>query len=248
MTQPRAVQRWMGSVPLGYVTDVACELAERAKPWRRRRALRIVVDRDGWLSYRDRQDLKRWLGRGYMKTRYGEAIEHLRDWVEDAPYTGAASAMTQPLDYTPQMSLTVVPMGLDEANEFIRQHHRHRGVVPGAKFAIAVACGETVVGVVTVGRPVARALDDGWTLEVTRCCTDGTPNAPSCLYAAAWRAVRTLGYRRLGTYTLKTEPGVSLRAAGWRVVGEVTARSWSCPLRPRVQNPKQEKWRWEPVA
>jgi hypothetical protein len=84
-------------------------------------------------------------------------------------------------------------------------------------------------GVAIVGRPVARGADDGWTAEVTRCCTDGARNACSMLYAAAWRAVRALGYRKLITYTLAAEGGGSLRAAGFKVVGEVAGRSWSCP-------------------
>jgi hypothetical protein len=98
-----------------------------------------------------------------------------------------------------------------------------------------------------VGRPVARHLDDGWTVEVNRVATDGTRNACSMLYAASWRAARAMGYRRMVTYTLDTEPGTSLRAAGWKIVGEVTARSWSCPSRPRVdKSPHQGKLRWEP--
>lgn len=102
------------------------------------------------------------------------------------------------------------------------------------------------VGVVTVGRPVARRLDDGWTLEVTRNCTDGTKNAASFLYAAAWRACRALGFTRLITYTLKDETGVSLTAAGWRVVGQTSGRSWSCPSRPRVdKHPLGQKTLWE---
>jgi hypothetical protein len=99
---------------------------------------------------------------------------------------------------------------------------------------------------VTVGRPVARHFDDGYTAEVTRCCTDGTPNACSKLYAAAARAAKALGYRRLITYTLKSEPGTSLKAAGWRVVWEVKGRTWSCKSRPRVDKaPTEDKLLWE---
>lgn len=102
---------------------------------------------------------------------------------------------------------------------------------------------------VIVGRPIARHLDDGWTLEVLRCCTDGTANACSFLYGAAWRAARTLGYRKLVTYTLTSEPGTSLRAAGWRIVGQVNARSWDTPSRPRVDKHElQERFRWEVSA
>ncbi len=89
----------------------------------------------------------------------------------------------------------------------------------------------------------------GWTLEVTRCATDGTTNACSALYAAAWRAARALGWRNLITYTLSTESGTSLRAAGWRVVGETPGRSWNVPSRPRVDtHPLQTRLRWEVEA
>ena len=148
------------------------------------------------------------------------------------------------------MPLEVVPITFKEANEFVRRYHRHHGPVQGYKFAIGLADTERneIVGVVIVGRPVARHLDDGWTLEVTRLCTDGTKNACSKLYAAAWRAVRALGYRRLVTYTLPEEGGVSLRGAGWKCVGLAGGGSWSRPNcgRPRVDlHPLQEKWRWE---
>ncbi|MCE5247925.1 hypothetical protein LLG88_13510 [bacterium] len=140
-------------------------------------------------------------------------------------------------------------MSFDEACAFVRQHHRHHQPPVRVKFSIACAAGETVVGVAMVGRPVARMLDDGWTLEVTRVATDGTPHACSCLYAAAWRAARAMGYRKVVTYILDTEPGTSLRAAGWKLVGQVRGRSWSCESRPRVdKHPLQGKLRWEMSA
>lgn len=144
------------------------------------------------------------------------------------------------------MSLRIVPCHLDEANAFVAQHHRHHKPVPGAKFALAVADGDEVVGVAIVGRPVARMLDDGWTLEVIRTCTTGAKNANSMLYGACWRAAKALGYTRLGTYTLPEESGASLRAAGWRLVGEAGGGSWSRQSRPRVDKaPLQRKLRWE---
>ncbi len=103
-----------------------------------------------------------------------------------------------------------------------------------------------VVGVAVVGRPVARALQDGATAEVIRLATDGMRNACSMLYGACWRAARALGYRRLITYTLATEPGVSLRAAGWTLIGEAGGGIWSRPSRPRDDaHPTQGKLRWE---
>ena len=150
-----------------------------------------------------------------------------------------------------QPRLTVVPCELAEANSFVARHHRHHGPVAGHKFSLAVADESDVVrGVAIVGRPVSRVLQSGgWTLELTRLATDGCPNACSALYAAAWRATRALGYRRLVTYILNTEPGTSLLAAGWRCVGRTEGGSWDCPSRPRVdRHPTQPKLRWEVSA
>lgn len=143
-------------------------------------------------------------------------------------------------------SLKITPIDLAEANAFIRLHHRHHKPVPGHKFSIAVSKDGTVRGVIIIGRPVARSLDNGWTLEVNRCCTDGTRNACSMLYSAAWRAAKAMGYVKLVTYTLPQEGGASLRAAGWRVIGERGGGSWSRPSRPRVDtHPLQRKLLWE---
>ncbi|HYG67168.1 MAG TPA: XF1762 family protein [Anaeromyxobacteraceae bacterium] len=144
------------------------------------------------------------------------------------------------------MSLELVPVTLRDAHAFIERLHRHHKPSRGGKFAIGVARGEELVGVAVVGRPVARGFDDGFTAEVTRVATDGSKNACSMLYGAAWRAAKAMGYRKCITYTLSSEPGTSLRAAGWRIVGEVKGRSWDTPSRPRVDaHPLQNKLRWE---
>uniref|UniRef100_A0A6M3KJ56 N-acetyltransferase domain-containing protein n=1 Tax=viral metagenome TaxID=1070528 RepID=A0A6M3KJ56_9ZZZZ len=144
------------------------------------------------------------------------------------------------------MSLELQPITFKEASEYITEHHRHHKPPVSWKFGIAVNDGENVVGVITVGRPVSRHLDNGWTAEVNRCCTDGTKNASSMLYSAAWRAARAMGYRRLITYTLVTEPGASMRAAGWKAIGETAGGSWSCKSRPRVDtHPLGQKTLWE---
>lgn len=154
------------------------------------------------------------------------------------------------------MSLVIVPISLEEANAFVAEHHRHHAPVVGHKFSIAVAddmlmgradC-TRICGVAIVGRPVARGNDDGWTLEVTRCCTDGTRNACSMLYGAAWRAARALGYARLITYTLPAEGGASLRGAGWHLVGARGGGNWNTPARPRVDTAahlRGQKLLWE---
>ena len=130
--------------------------------------------------------------------------------------------------------LELQPITYKEASIFISEYHRHHLPPQGWKFGIGVNDGKKVVGVVTVGRPVARKLDDGYTLEVTRCCTDGTKNAASMLYGASWRATKALGYKRLITYTLEEEPGTSLVAAGYKELYKTSGKSWSVPSRPRV--------------
>jgi len=146
-----------------------------------------------------------------------------------------------------QPRLTIVPLTQREAIAFIEEHHRHHKPPRGDVFRIGVADESgTIRGVATIGRPVARMLADGWTLEVTRVATDGCPNACSALYGAAWRAARALGWKRLVTYTLPEEGGTSLRAAGWKLIGEAGGGSWSRRERPRVDlHPMQTKLRWE---
>lgn len=138
------------------------------------------------------------------------------------------------------------PVSKAEADAFIREHHRHHRPPQGWKFGVAVNDGEKVVGVACCGRPVSRMLDDGWTLEVTRVCSDGTKHVCSMLYGACVRAGRALGYRRIITYTLKEEAGTSLLAAGWKALYETEGGSWGRAGRPRVDTaPTGQKRLWE---
>lgn len=148
--------------------------------------------------------------------------------------------------------LIIVPVSLAQANAFVTQYHRHHKRTAGHKFSIGVSDGEKLVGVAIIGRPVARAYDDGRTLEVNRTCTDGTPNANSALYGAAWRTVKEMGYDRLITYTQEGESGSSLKGAGWRIVGERPARKgWADSsvklkgLRDEVGNGGVARTLWE---
>lgn len=146
-------------------------------------------------------------------------------------------------------TLQLVPLTLREANAYVERNHRHHQPPRGCIAVVGVERDGEVCGVAVVGRPVARGLQDGYTAEVTRCCTDGTRNACSMLYRAAWRAVKALGYRRLVTYTLPQEGGASLRAAGFRLIGEAGGGTWDRSSRPRVDlHPTQEKLRWELAA
>ncbi len=147
------------------------------------------------------------------------------------------------------MTLALVPgVPLHQANAFVAHHHRHHRPARGCLFCVGVCLGAEVElrGVAIVGRPVSRMLADGFTAEVTRVATDGTRNACSILYGAAWRAWRALGGRRLITYTLPEEGGASLRGAGWECIGPAGGGSWSRDGRGRRdEHPTQEKLRWE---
>jgi hypothetical protein len=147
------------------------------------------------------------------------------------------------------LKLHHVRIELGEANAFVQQHHRHHKPVVGHLFSIGASFGDQIVGVVIVGRPVARMRDDGETVEVTRLCTDGQKDCCSFLYGAAARASFALGFKRIGTYILNSETGTSLRGAGWKLIGERGGGSWSVPSRPRVdKHPTQGKLLFEKTA
>ena len=144
--------------------------------------------------------------------------------------------------------IDVVPIKFKDACEFVKRHHRHHKPPVEHICSLAVAAGDDIVGVAIIGRPVSRHIDNGLVAEVTRCCTDGTKNACSMLYASAWRAVRALGYKKLITYVLNTENGTSLKAAGWKCLGECGGGSWNVKSRPRIdKHPTQMKIKWEQV-
>lgn len=147
-------------------------------------------------------------------------------------------------------AIEIVPLSVTDAREVVRQFHRTHRPPKSGLFAVGIAMDGEIVGAAIVGRPVARGLADGWTAEVTRVAVrDGIKNGCSMLLGACWRAARAIGYRRLVTYTLASEGGISLRAAGWKEVARVRGRSWSCASRPRVDHqPAQEKIRWESPA
>lgn len=145
--------------------------------------------------------------------------------------------------------LKLIPVSLKTANAFVAEHHRHHKSVTGHKFSLGCMQEGQLVGVAIVGRPVSRYLDDGLTLEVNRLCSTGEKNVCSFLYGAAARAGKALGYQRIVTYTLDTEPGTSLRAlraAGWECMGLAGGKRWTGTRRPAVDlYPAQMKLRYE---
>ena len=113
--------------------------------------------------------------------------------------------------------LELRPIDLQQARQFVGENHRHNKPPCGHKFSITCYDNGRLCGVAMVGRPIARRLDDGLTLEIVRNCTDGTYNACSMLYGACVRAAKALGYKKIVTYTLESEPGTSLKASGWTI-------------------------------
>lgn len=117
----------------------------------------------------------------------------------------------------------LVPISLEQAKFFIYRHHRHNKAVTGWKFGVGIKDDSTedFLGVGVASRPIARANDNGITLELTRVCTLGAPNVNSILYGTLIKAGRALGYTRFITYTLTIEQGSSLRAVGFKNLGEI---------------------------
>ena len=146
------------------------------------------------------------------------------------------------------MKLTIRPITQKKAYAWIKEVHRHLSPPRGDVIRVSLVDELGAIRAVGVaGRPVARGLDDGLTLEITRIASDGTKNACSMLYGALRRAGLELGYRRFYTYTLPEEGGASLRASGWVCEATTEGGEWSCPARPRKNAERPEpkhRWRW----
>jgi hypothetical protein len=187
--------------------------------------------------------LKKQHGEQLTADKIKQAVSAQQDEEEDR----YADWFARPSDGTIR-PLEIVHVELDEACVFVQRFHRHHKPPQGHRFSIGVQDKETgkLVGVVIVGRPVARNTDQRNTLEVTRLCTNGTPHACSKLYGAAARAGKELGYRKIQTFLLESETGASLKGSGWRIGGESPGGSWSVSSRPREdKHPLEPKIRWE---
>ena len=114
----------------------------------------------------------------------------------------------------------IIPCTLKQANDFIELFHRHHEPVTGHRFSIcAIDKNNCIIGVAVVGRPVGRKCRQYVWAEVTRLCTDGTPNVCSFLYARCAKIAQLMGFKLIQTYILETESGISLKAAGWTCEG-----------------------------
>lgn len=144
------------------------------------------------------------------------------------------------------MTLRVVPLTRDEANALVAAWHSHHRPVQGHRFALGVVdeAGELHAAAI-VGRPVSRGSHPRRVAEVTRVVTDRTPHAASMLYGACARACRAMGFDAVQTYTLETEAGTSLIAAGWERDGTARAREWArADGAPRTTDQAGAKDRW----
>lgn len=148
-------------------------------------------------------------------------------------------------------NLVVVPVTWTTARGFVHEHHRHCKRPAGWRFGAGVMNGSDLLGVVVVGRPVARMLDQQRIVEVNRLCVrQDLPqglewNACSLLYGWAAREAKRRGFERIITYTLASEPGTTLTAAGWTADSFTVGRRWNAPSRPRGDNtPLENKVRW----
>lgn len=145
------------------------------------------------------------------------------------------------------VTLKLQPVTLLQADAYVAKHHRHSNPVRGQKLAVGVADDEGLRGVAIWGRPISRVIQENkCAMEILRVCTDGVRNGCSKLYAACCWAGKGAGYTLAVTYTLESESGASLRAAGFRPVAEVKDRQWDCASRPREERDLVgDKIRWE---
>lgn len=129
----------------------------------------------------------------------------------------------------PKTKIDLVPLTLPTANDAVSAWHRHHAAIPGgfAWFCVGAVSGGRLVGVAIAGRPTNRNNDDGQTVEVIRLATDGTFNACSALLGACARASKAIGARRIITYTLEDESGVSLEASGWNKEADGIKSWWT---------------------
>ena len=129
------------------------------------------------------------------------------------------------------------------AKKFIRKHHRHLPKPPaGWKFGGgAFDNDDNLIGVIWIGRPVARHYDDGSLLEINRLCTiPNIPNLNTQLIAWAVKECKK-NYKKvrgLITYLRTYEKATVMQASNFFFVGVTGKGKW------RRNNPEEPKQRW----
>jgi hypothetical protein len=178
--------------------------------------------------------------------------ELLRDLGAEA-YIGAKLRRVADCDgqYRLDFNIELKPIERDQARAFVDEHHEHNKAPLGWRFGAGIWNGAQLIGVVMVGRPVARMIDASQVVEVNRLCLRrDVPrelrwNACSQAYGWAAREAKRRGFSKIITYTLESELGTSLKAAGWQVDGRTKGGSWHRPGRARADRaPTCRKVRW----
>ena len=147
--------------------------------------------------------------------------------------------------------LVIRDIAFAAAKNFIDKHHEHCGPPVTWRFGASVWNGSTMIGVATVGNPVARGLCHRGTLEVNRLCIRrDIPsalnwNAASMLYGWCAREAARRGWAHIVSYIREDEDGTSLQAAGWTKEATVRGRGWHSNRRNRSnRNAYINKTRW----
>lgn len=142
--------------------------------------------------------------------------------------------------------MNIAPITLKQANAFVGDNHRHHKPTIGHKWSIGLVKDDQLIGVAIIGRPVSRHSDNGFTAEVTRLCTNGTPNACSKLYGASARIAKEMGYTKIQSYILDVEDGTSLKASGWIMEAKTAGGQWirNDGIVNRTDQPITAKQRW----
>lgn len=140
----------------------------------------------------------------------------------------------------------VRPLTLSQANDLVTTLHRHHKKVRGHRFSVGAYEKGLLIGAAICGRPVARNVDQYAVLEVTRLVTDGSKNVCSFLYSVCARIAREMGFEKVQTYILSSEPGTSLIAAGWAKETDTSGGNWNHGSRKgrREDQPMIPKQRW----
>jgi hypothetical protein len=144
--------------------------------------------------------------------------------------------------------LRIIPLTIRQANALVLRWHRHHKPVVGARWCLGLIDNSgSLIGAAIVGRPVSREVPQYEVAEVTRLVTNGSPNACSALYGACARVAKEMGFAKIQTYILATEPGTSLKAAGWIKTGVTSGGNWNHSWRKgrREDQPMIPKTRWE---
>lgn len=141
------------------------------------------------------------------------------------------------------------------ARRAVMDWHSHHKPHVGEIISLGAFVGNELVAVEVLGRPVAQALQDGETWEVTRqACGPAAPKyTASRLRGAALRVALAAGAQLVVTYTRADERGSSCLAANMRPVAMVVGRPHDTGNRstrwlPGLYEPSAEiidRVRWE---